>query len=116
MTSSENTPKGRVGVFGCLAERLAAGWFALGLAEKFLGLDFVAAAVDGGDVVVFAEEIDEHGEVFVVHDDDGVVVVGHELELHLVGVVDELVLGHFFGDVEGLELLDEWLAVLEEGI
>ena len=96
--------------------RLAAGRFAFGFAHEFFGLDFVAAAVDGGDVVIFAEKVDEHGEVFIVHNDDGTVIVGHQFELHLVGVVNELVLGHFFGDVEGLEFLDEGLAVLEKGV
>lgn len=49
---------------------LSAWWFALGLGEEFFGFDFVAAAVDRGNEVVFAEEIDEHGEIFVVHDDN----------------------------------------------
>lgn len=95
---------------------LSSGRFAFGVGEEFFGLDFVAAAVDGGDEVILGEEIDEHGEVFVVHDDDRAVVVGHEFELHVVGVVDEFVLGHFFGDVEGLKFFDEGFAVLEEGI
>lgn len=49
---------------------LSSGWFAFGVGEEFLGLDLVAATVDWGDEVVFGEEVDEHGEVFVVHDDD----------------------------------------------
>lgn len=95
---------------------LSSRWFAFGVGEEFFGFDFVAATVDGGDEVIFGEEIDEHGKVFVVHDDDGAIVVGHELELHIIGVVDEFFLGHFFGDVEGLEFLDEGFAILEEGI
>lgn len=95
---------------------LSAWRFALGLREEFFGFDLVAAAVDGGNEVVFAEEIDEHGEVFVIHDDNRAVIVGHELELHFVGVVDELVLGHFFADVERLELLHERFLILEQGI
>lgn len=96
--------------------RLAAGWFAFGFAHEFFGLDFVAAAIDGGDIVIFAEKVDEHSEIFVVHNDDGAVVVSHQFKLHLVGVVNELVLGHFFGDVQGLEFLDERFAVLEKGV
>ena len=49
---------------------LSSRWFAFGVGEEFLGLDLVAAAVDWRDEVVFGEEVDEHGEVFVVHDDD----------------------------------------------
>lgn len=36
--------------------------------------------------------------------------------MHVVSVVDEFFLGHFFGDVERLEFLDEGFAILEEGI
>ncbi len=95
---------------------LSSGRFAFGFGEEFFGFDLVAAAVDGGDEVVLGEEVDEHGEVFVVHDDDGTVVVGHEFELHIIGVVDEFFLRHFLGDVESLEFFDERFAVLEKGI
>lgn len=51
--------------------RSLSSWrLAFGVGEEFLGLDLVAAAVDWGDEVVFGKEVDEHGEVFVVHDDD----------------------------------------------
>lgn len=93
----------------CLAARRLSG----GFGKELLGFDLVASTIDGGDEVIFAQEIDKHGKIFVVHDDDGAVVVGHELELHVVGVIDEFVLGHFFGDVEGLEFFDERLFVLE---
>lgn len=100
----------------CFRGLLSSWRFAFGVGEEFFGFDFVAAAVDGGNEVIFGKEIDEHGEVFVVHDDDRAVVVGHEFELHFVGVVDEFFLGHFGGDVEGLEFFDEGFAILEEGI
>ena len=49
---------------------LSSRWFAFGLGEEFLGLDFVAATIDWGDIIIFAEEIDEHGKILIVHDDD----------------------------------------------
>lgn len=49
---------------------LSAWWLAFGLGKEFFGFDFVATAVHRGDEVIFAKEIDEHGEIFVIHDDD----------------------------------------------
>lgn len=49
---------------------LSAGRFAFGLGEEFFRFDFVAFAVDGGNEVIFGEEVDKGGEIFVVHDDD----------------------------------------------
>ena len=94
----------------------AAGGFAFGFAEEFFGLDFVAEAGDGGDVVVFVEEVDEGAKVFVVHDDDGAVVVGHEVELHVFGVLEEVFLGHLFGDFHGLDLFQDGFLFGEEGV
>lgn len=94
----------------------ASWWFAFGFGEEFFGFDFVAATVDRGDEVIFAKEIDEHGQIFVVHDNNRAVVIGHEFELHFVSVVDELVLRHFFVDVEGLEFFHKRFFVLEQGI
>lgn len=51
-------------------DSLSSWRFAFGFGEEFFGLDFVATAVDGGDEVVFGEEVDEHGEIFVVHDNN----------------------------------------------
>lgn len=95
---------------------LAAWRLSGGFGKELLGFNFVTSTIDGGDEVIFTQEIDKHGKIFVVHDDNRTVVVGHELELHVVGVIDEFVLGHFFGDVEGLEFFDEGLFVLEQGI
>lgn len=96
----------------CLAARRFSG----GFGKELLGFDFVTPTIDWGDEVIFTQEIDKHGKIFVVHDDNRTVVVGHELELHVVGVIDEFVLGHFFGNVEGLEFFDEGLFVLEQSV
>ena len=94
---------------------LAAWRFAFWLVEEFLALNLVAAAVYWRNEVIFAEEIYEHMEVFVVHDDDLILVVSHELELHFVGVIEELFLSHF-ANLDTLKLLDEWLLILKESI
>ena len=49
---------------------LSAGRFAFGLGEEFLGFNLVAATIDGGNEVIFGEEVDKGGEIFVIHDDD----------------------------------------------
>ena len=52
------------------SERLSSWWFAFGFGEKLLGLDFVAATINRRNIVIFSEEIDEHRQIFVVHDND----------------------------------------------
>ena len=73
---------------GLARKPLAARGFALGFGHEFFRLYFVTKSGDGRDEIVFREEINKHREVFVVHDNQGIVVVGHELELHFVGIVD----------------------------
>lgn len=52
--------------------------------EQALTFNLVAIACKVRFDVIVVEQVDELGEIFVVHDDNGTVVIKHEFELHFV--------------------------------